>query len=135
MLFFGKFKDPSMGPVDYGGRTMTYYNHEFEFSMKRYVEKIVPVTIDRNRVRSGSVMASEFEVTGYRGSSASMAWATREGRPDGAGESSLLAQRLPTPRKASTALQLPRTVNCRRASSHLDRTPLCPRACNRSTTR
>ena len=98
-LNFGKFKDPSKAPVDYGGRTMTYKNYTFEFSMHRYVEKLRPVEIDRSRVQRGEKDASEYEVTGFRTSVAALAWATREGRPDGAGEASLSAQKLPQPTK------------------------------------
>ena len=70
----------------------------FELNMARYVEKrISPIRLDHGRGRPPGILINDGEITGYRGLIGGVAWAACEGRPDVAGEVSILSSRLLTP--------------------------------------
>lgn len=98
-FLLGKFKYLDEGITDYAGRSMTQLpDFGFELNVARYVEKrISPIRLDHGRGRPPGTLANDGEITGYRGLIGGVAWAAREGRPDVAGEVSILSSRLPNP--------------------------------------
>ena len=66
--------------------------------MTRYLkEKGVEIQIARGRGKDPKALADEGEITQMRGVIGKLNWASREGMPQGAGDASLLAAKMPKP--------------------------------------
>ena len=83
-LKFGKWKDVYGSSADYIGRTLKQLeNFEIQVSMKRYImEKLRPVTLPKDRVKTKDAKLTEQEITWLRGVGGSLLWVGKEGRPD-----------------------------------------------------
>ena len=87
-------------PTEYGGRSLKQHkNFGFEISMTRYLrDKSGEIKIERGRGKDQDAFASPGEITQMRGVVGKLSWASREGMPQGAGDASLLAGTMPTPK-------------------------------------
>ena len=96
---FGKWKVLQEGSTEYGGRTLWQLpNYDFKISMTRYLkEKAVEIQLARGRGKDPKALADEGEITQMRGVIGKLNWASREGMPQGAGDASLLAAKMPKP--------------------------------------
>ena len=96
---FGKWKVLQDASTEYGGRTLRQLpTYDFKISMIRYLkEKAVEIQLARGRGKDPKALADEGEITQMRGVIGKLNWASREGMPQGAGDASLLAAKMPTP--------------------------------------
>lgn len=85
--------------TEYGGRTLKQLpGSNILISMTRYLEdKCVEIKLARGRGKDQKAIANEGELTQMRGICGKINWASREGLPQGAGDASLLASRMPHP--------------------------------------
>ena len=85
---------------EYGGRTIKQLaNYSFVISMLRYLQESArEINFRRGRGKRPLAEATPTEITAMRGLNGKLAWAAREGMPNGSGDASLLASTLPTPR-------------------------------------
>ena len=67
--------------------------------MTRYLtNRAREIVLPKGRCKDPNADATPGEITGMRGLVGSMSWATREGMPYGAGDTSILASTLPQPK-------------------------------------
>ena len=93
---WGKWSYPRDEAVDYAGREILQRaNVSFQTSMARYTkEPCKRIPLLRGRASQRKAPVTEEERTNLRGLFGSLLWVAREGRPDAAGEVSLLAGRI-----------------------------------------
>ena len=96
----GKWVDLMDESHEYGGRTIKQLaNYAFVISMQRYLqERAREIDLPRGRGKTPLAEANAVEITAFRGLNGKLAWAAREGMPNGSGDASLLASTLPHPR-------------------------------------
>ena len=86
--------------TEYGGRTLKQHrNFGFQITMTRYLrEKSAEIKLERGQGKHQDTLATPTEITQMRGVVGKLNCASREGMPQGAGDASLLAGTLPTPK-------------------------------------
>ena len=96
---FGKWKDLMENSTEYGGRTLKQLpSFDILISMSRYLQdKCIEIKLERGRGKDQKALANAGEITQMRGICGKLNWASREGMPQGSGDASLLASRMPNP--------------------------------------
>ena len=96
---FGKWKILQESSTEYGGRTLKQFpDFSFTISMSRYLrDKASEIKLARGRGKDPRAKADAGEITMMRGLIGKLNWASREGMPQGAGDASLLASKMPNP--------------------------------------
>ena len=95
---FGKYvelqKEP-MGCAFNGRRVRQLADGEFQIDMEKFIlERLQPVTLERGRASQKKEPATEEEKSQSRAACGALNWLSKEGRPDAAGPSSLMASKL-----------------------------------------
>ena len=95
----GKWKELKESSTEYGVRTLKQFaDFDILISMTRYrSDKCVEIKLARGRGKDQEAFANEGEIIQMRGICGKLNWASREGMPQGAGDASLLASRMPHP--------------------------------------
>ena len=100
MFTLGKCQELMDEEVQCGGRTLRQKaDYECTISMTRYLqEKARGNRLERGRASQPNADAVPREIIGMRGLVGSLQLAPREGMPQGAGDSSILASTFPQPK-------------------------------------
>ena len=95
---FGKYVQPQQEPdgcAFNGRRIRQTSNGGFLIDMQKFVEeRLRPVILDKGRKSDRKAAANEKEISMARATCGALNWLSREGRPDAAGPSSLMASKL-----------------------------------------